>query len=302
MGLADVRGVPTSATSQAALDTFDTAVAEFMGFSADPIATIKGALKEDPGFIMGHCLFGHLVVSATEKAMLPPVKKTLDKLAALAPGANERERGHIAAIQAWYDGELETAGKILEGVLLDYPRDALALQIAHLTDFFLGHSQNLRGRIARTLPSWSEDTPGYGFVQGMYAFGLEECADYAAAEAAGRRAVAINPRDAWAIHAVAHVMEMQGRTEDGIGWLTSARAEWESANLLSVHNGWHLGLFHLEAGHEEEVLALYDGPVRGEKSDLAIDKLDASAMLWRLLVLQRIRSRDRSWSFSVAMS
>ena len=282
MALKDIRGEPTSATNQAALDIFDTAVTEFLGFTGDPVHTIKGALKEDPEFVLAHCLFAHLLVTATEKAMLPPVRKTLSTLAGLAGSANERERGHIAAIQAWCDGELTKAGDILAQVLLDYPRDAMALQIAHLTDFLLGHSQTLRDRIARTLPQWSEDTPGYGFVLGMHAFGLEECADYSAAEESGRRAVEINAADAWAIHAVAHVMEMQGRLGEGVDWLSTRRAEWESAGILSVHNGWHLALFHLDLGHEEEVLRVYDGPVRGEKSDLAIDKLDASSLLWRL--------------------
>ncbi len=282
MGLADIRGEPTSATNQAALDIFDEAVAQFLGFTGDPVATIKGALKEDPGFVLAHCFFAHLLATATEKAMLPPVEKTLRKLAGLAGKANARERGHIAAIQAWHDGDLAAAANILAQVLLEHPRDAMALQIAHLTDFFLGHSQTLRDRIARVLPQWSETTPGYGFVLGMHAFGLEECADYAAAEEAGRRAVGINASDAWAIHAVAHVMEMQGRLGDGVDWLTTRRAEWEAAEILSVHNAWHLALFHLDLGHDEEVLRLYDGPVRGERSDLAMDKLDASALLWRL--------------------
>ncbi len=282
MTLNDIRGEPTSSTNRAALDIFDEAVAEFLGFTGDPVATIKGALEEDPGFVLGHCLFAHLLVTATEKAMLPPVERTLQTLAGLAGSANARERGHIAAIQAWHDGELAKAADILAQVLLDHPRDAMALQIAHLTDFFRGDSQSLRDRIARVLPQWSQDTPGYGFVLGMHAFGLEECADYAAAEDSGRRAVEINANDAWAIHAVAHVMEMQGRLDDGIDWLTSRRAQWEGADLLSVHNGWHLALYHLDLGHEAEVLRLYDGPVRGERSNLAVDKLDASAMLWRL--------------------
>ena len=282
MPLNDIRGEPTSATNQAALDIFDEAVAQFLGFTGDPVATIKGALEEDPEFVLGHCLFAHLLVTATEKAMLPPVKETLKTLAGLAGKANERERGHIAAIQAWHDGELAKAADILAQVLLDHPRDALALQIAHLTDFFRGESQTLRDRIAGVLPQWSEDTPGYGFVLGMHAFGLEECADYAAAEETGRRAVEINENDAWAIHAVAHVMEMQGRLGDGVDWLTTRRAEWEAADILSVHNGWHLALFHLDLGHDDEVLRLYDGPVRGGRSDLVIDKLDASALLWRL--------------------
>lgn len=281
MALNDIRGEPTSATSQAALDIFDAAVTEFLGFTGDPVATVKGALEEDPEFILAHCLFAHLLVTATEKAMLAPVKETLDTLAGLADRANDRERGHIAAIQAWHDGELARAGDILAQVLLDHPRDALALQVAHLTDFFRGASQTLRDRIARVLPRWSEDTPGYGFVLGMRAFGLEECADYAAAEDAGRRAVEINPADAWAIHAVAHVMEMQGRLRDGVDWLTQ-HPEWRTADLMSVHNGWHLALFHLDLGHHDEVLRLYDGPIRGAQSDLPTDKLDASAMLWRL--------------------
>ncbi len=282
MGLADIRGEPTSATSQTALDIFDEAVTQFLGFTGDPVATIKGALEEDPAFILAHCFFAHLLVTATEKAMLPPVKETLDTLAGLAGKANGRERGHIAAIQAWHDGKLAAAADSLAQVLLDHPRDAMALQIAHLTDFFRGESQTLRDRIARVLPQWSEDTPGYGFVLGMHAFGLEECADYAAAEESGRRAVEINAADAWAIHAVAHVMEMQGRIGDGIDWLTARRAEWEGADLLSVHNAWHLALFHLDLGHDDEVLRLYDGPVRSDRSDLAVDKLDASALLWRL--------------------
>ncbi len=138
MTLSDIRGEPTSSTNRAALDVFDEAVAEFLGFTGDPVAPIKGALKEDQGFVLGHCLFAHLLVTATEKAMLPPVEKTLQTLAGLAGSANARERGHIAAIQAWHDGELAKAADILTQVMLDHPRDAMALQIAHLTDFFLG--------------------------------------------------------------------------------------------------------------------------------------------------------------------
>ena len=83
--------------------------------------------------------------------------------------------------------------------------------------------------------------PGYGYVLGMYAFGLEETANYAGAEATGRRALELNPRDPWAVHAVAHVMEMQGRLRDGIDWLTTRQADWSVDNGLAFHNWWHLG-------------------------------------------------------------
>ena len=62
-----------------------------------------------------------------------------------------------------------------------------------------------------------------GYVLGMQAFGLEENFAFEQAEAIGRRAVELQPHDAWAVHAVGHVCEMQGRPADGIAWLNATR-------------------------------------------------------------------------------
>jgi hypothetical protein len=122
----------------------------------------------------------------------------------------------------------------------------------------------------------------------MAAFGLEENGDYAAAEDAGRMALALQPADAWAVHAVAHVMEMQGRDEEGVAFLAQRQADWEPAVILAVHNWWHRALFHLERGEFAQVLAIYDsavaaGVAKGEAQP-AIELVDGSAMLWRLLL------------------
>ena len=88
--------------------------------------------------------------------------------------------------------------------------------------------------------------------------------------------------DAWAQHAVAHVMEMQGRTTDGIAWMRSDIPAWTEDNFFAVHNWWHLALYHLEIGEVEEVLRLFDGPIHGARSCVMIDMIDAAALLWRL--------------------
>jgi hypothetical protein len=140
----------------------------------------------------------------------------------------------------------------------------------------------LRDRIARALPAWSSELPAFHAVLGMHAFGLEECGEYARAEEAGRRCVALERRDGWGWHAVAHVLEMQNRSDDGIRWLRGDTDAWSRDSFFAVHNWWHLALFHLERGDVAQVLQLVDGPIFGERSPLVLNLLDASALLWRL--------------------
>src|SRR5690606_30551829 len=83
-------------------------------------------------------------------------------------------------------------------------------------------------------------------------------------------------------HAVAHVMEMQGRQADGIRWLTSRQEDWAPDNMFAIHNWWHLALFHLDEDAIGDVLRLYDEHIRADRSDMALNLIDASALLWRL--------------------
>jgi hypothetical protein len=83
---------------------------------------------------------------------------------------------------------------------------------------------------------------------------------------------------------VAHVLEMQGRVEEGIAWLDGRREDWSADNMLAIHNWWHLALFHLDRDETAEVLALYDKRLRESSTGQVLDLVDASAMLWRLLL------------------
>ena len=282
MGLQDSRGVPVSTSIRAALDRYETAVDRLHSYFRDPLAEIDAALAEDPGFIMGHCLRGTLMALATERAAEAPLRESVAAAEALAAGANERERGHIAALKAWAQGDFAGAVDAWGRVAESWPRDSLALQAAHLGDFYLGHTALLRDRIACALPGWDDSVPGYGYVLGMQAFGLEETGDYRAAEVTGRRAVALQPRDPWAIHAVAHVMEMEGRLPEGVDWLTGRTGDWAPDNMFAFHNWWHLSLYHLDLGETGTVLRLYDEAIRPQPSPVALETLDATALLWRL--------------------
>jgi hypothetical protein len=275
----DHAGYAVSGANAAGITAFEQAADEFRCYLGDPVATVESAIAASPAMVMAHALKAWLFLLGTEPAGLVVAGECLEKTSTLP--TNDRERGHLQAIRHLVQGRFREAGRVLEDVSAEYPCDALALQAGHLIDFFTGDSRMLRDRLARVLPAFGESFPGYPAVLGMYSFGLEECGDYARAEAVGRTSVALDKRGAWSWHAVAHVLEMQSRTAEGIAWLRSDPGAW-SDGLFAVHNYWHLGLFHLELGDIDEVLRLFDGPIYGKRSPLVLDLIDASAMLFRL--------------------
>jgi hypothetical protein len=288
----DTLGNAVSGASAAAIEGYERALRELQCYVGDPVATVDATLAAWPDFVMGHVLRAYLQLLSTEPDGLPVARAAF--AAARALPTNERERGHLEAVGHLVDGRWRSAGRALEDVAIAFPRDALALQAGHLVDFYCGAGRMLRDRIARALPQWSEDMPGYHALLGMHAFGLEENASYSRAEADGRRAVEMEPRDGWAWHAVTHVMEMQGRQRDGIGWLRGDPAAWTRESFFCIHNWWHLALFHLDLDETDEVLALFDGPIYGARSRVVLDMVDASALLWRLH-LRGVELGDR-WS------
>lgn len=282
MNLKDQRGVAVSTRNPVSLERYERALELTSSYFVDPLATINEAIADDPTFAAGHCLRAALAVMSSERGALPMLQQSIEVIEASGTRANERERMHAAAARAWLAGDFERSVRLYGDIVVQYPRDLLAVQVAHVGDFFLGQSTLLRDRVSQVLPHWDHTVPGYGYVLGMHAFGLEETALYDRAEDTGRRALDANPRDPWAVHAVAHVMEMQGRIRDGIEWLTSREQDWAPDNGLAYHNWWHLALHHLDLGEHGRVLELYDTRIRPAQSQVALEMLDASAMLWRL--------------------
>jgi hypothetical protein len=58
---------------------------------------------------------------------------------------------------------------------------------------------------------------------------------------------------------------------------------WSTApHVNQVHIWWHKALFHLELGHYDAALAVYDGPIRATQRPVALSLTNAAALLWRL--------------------
>jgi tetratricopeptide (TPR) repeat protein len=281
-----------SCSSQGPLDLYEAALVQYQSYVGDPIATIDRALAEAPDFALGHLFRATVLMTFAEQRYAAQAQVSADAAKDLLPRAGHRERALGLAVRRLVDGDWDGACAAFDRVLVEYPRDVFAAQSAHLMDFYRGDALNLRNRISRILPHWSPGVPGYSYLLGMHAFGLEECNQYPEAEEAGRRALALEPKDGWAVHAVVHVMEMQGRIDEGIEWLESREGDWAD-NGFAFHNFWHLALYYLDRQRYDTALGLYDRRLHPEPPDMALQLLDATALLWRL-ALEGVDVGDRA--------
>ncbi|GAA2819055.1 tetratricopeptide repeat protein [Streptomyces showdoensis] len=263
----------------------DRAVEALLHFSPEVERAVGDAVDSAPASPLAQSFAAYLGVLGTEPREAAAARRRFrEYLAGVDVTALPvRERLHVTAAGAWLAGDLRQASGLLEELSAAYPRDALALAVGHQLDFFTGDAVRLRDRIGGALSAWDPADPHRGLVLGMYAFGLEESGHYAQAEEAGLAAVEHDPRDVWAIHAVVHTYEMQGRVSEGIGYLDARRADWARDNYLDVHNWWHYALYALEAGDTDAALAVYDASLRHDGSTgQAMELLDAAALLWRI--------------------
>jgi tetratricopeptide (TPR) repeat protein len=281
----DVRGLALTTESAEAAAAFNATIDEYLIYRSSAMKTLGGALEADPAFVMGHCLKGYLFMLFSSNQVMGKVAESLAAADAGVARTTPREQAHVEALRAWSTGDLARSDAIWDEILVDNPLDILALRLQHFNTFWMGRSLSIRDGVARVLHAWDESMPGYGSILGMYSFGLEEAGEYARAEDFGRRAVEINGDDLWAIHAVAHVLEMQGRAADGRTWLSQDVHAWDDRNPFKGHVWWHTAMFAMAQGDFDSVLEIYDHGVASNPSDFYLDVQNAASMLARLDLL-----------------
>lgn len=286
----DERGLLLSTDSDDAVRLFDRAVEHYLKYHSDTMSLVAGAIAADPQFIMAHCLKGYLLLGAANPANSQQIAATL--AAAKAGTGTARELRHVAAFEAWANGELDRSFAIWREILNETPTDLLALRICDTTWFRHGQTAKIREQADRIAPRWPADLPGYDLMQCVWAFAHEETGDYAAAERAVDAAWERDPTNYFAHHVKAHVMEMDCRPRAGIDWLASQIPNWSAGNNLIHHLWWHRALMELDLGERDAVLASYDANIRNFADPMTkavpdhyVDLQNATALLWRLELL-----------------
>jgi tetratricopeptide (TPR) repeat protein len=279
----DLSGDAISVANDAARLAWNDTLEAMLAHAASTPQHLAGTLAADPGFALAHAAKGLMLLTLARPELTGAARDCLAtaRRAMTECPVTKREAKFVDALALWLADKPRRAAQTLEAVLGDHPQDVLSLKLSHGIRFMLGDQGEMLASLRRVMPRFSSANPLAGYVSGCYAFALEERGFYREAEAAGRRAVELAPRDAWGRHAVAHVLEMTGRTDEGVAWLGDAR-NWSHANNFRFHITWHLALFRLERGETAEVLRLYDEGIRGEQTDDYRDIANGAALLARL--------------------
>jgi len=284
MRLSDQFGYDLTLTDKGALEAWNATVLAFLAHGKTTPQHLEACLSLSPDFALGHATRGLFCLLLGRKELVATAREccAVAKESAHNTPVTERETAVINALDAWLKGFPTRSADILDAELVKVPQDGLIMKLVHAIRFVLGDAPGMRQSIERVFSAYEESHPTYGYLLGCRAFALEETGDYRLAEASGRRGLEFARDDAWGLHAVAHVHDMTGRSEEGAGWLENHPDGWAHCNNFGYHVWWHLALMYLDQGQGDKALALYDADIRKDKTDDYRDISNAASLLVRL--------------------
>ena len=277
MELKDAYGNAVSSCSRSAVDAYDRGVRAFLGFGASVIDDFRAAVEADPEFVLARAALG---VSLYLAEKIPEGRAELDRALERA-GAGPltvRERRHVEALALWAGGRSHDAVRLMKEILAEHPRDMVLMQRLYYIYFWQGRSAEMLELTQSLLPDLGQD----GYMLGYHAFALEENRRFGEALGLAERAIAINARDAWAVHALAHVLYERGENERGVEALPPRIHPCDHLGYFKNHLLWHLALMHLAEGRYDRVRSLFQGVFGDAEITVGSDLQDSVALAWRL--------------------
>jgi tetratricopeptide (TPR) repeat protein len=270
-----------TASSAAAAESFGACEEGYLAFAPDLMERLKEVLTLDPGMPMARILRGYLLLLGRRREYVGAAARVAEALEEERAMLLPREAQHLDALDAWLKGDTEATLARWEEILHECPTDALALKLAHFSYLYAGRARELRDSINRVAYAWNSEQPWYAYFLGMQAFGLEETGEYARAQRLAEEALERNAVEPWAVHAVAHCLEMQDRWEEGRAAIERHRPNWSTCNLAN-HLAWHSALMCIDAGDERGALSTLDAALARDDADMPPHIVDSVALLQRL--------------------
>jgi tetratricopeptide (TPR) repeat protein len=277
--LHDAYGLTVSTGSRAAVDAHDRGVRALLGFGAETVDEFRRAVDADPDFVLARAA---LAVALYLDEQIAPGRAEMERAVtdgtAQAATLSGRERRHLEALRLFVGGRGNDAIPVMKEILAEHPRDVLLMQRLYFLYFWQGRSADMLEITTEVRPALEDD----GYALGYHAFALEENRRFDEALPLAERAVTLNPRDAWAVHAIAHVHYERGDNRRGIESLPPKIHPCDHLGYFKNHLLWHLALLHLAEGDYARGGRLFESVFGRIPIAIASDLQDSVALAWRL--------------------
>ena len=271
----DRYGLAVTTALPAALAAYDRAIHDFLGWDAQALGRFQAAAAEDPGLALAHAGAG-LALFLEER--FEEARAAMARAQAAVDGQSPRERGHVDALALLVAGKNAEAERAMREHLDAYPRDLLILQRLYFVWFWQGRFPEMLDLTTRLTRHYA----GESFVLGLHAFALEQADRCDDAVRVAQAALRGNPRDAWAVHALAHAIYEMAAFDTGLATLPAAIHPCRHLGWFRNHLLWHLTLMHLSRGDYGRALQLSRTVFERAPSAIAGDLHDSISLLWRL--------------------
>src|SRR6266567_3583722 len=261
MRFEDRFGLTLTTSSDAAAGNYVRALDLMLSANIGGEALLDAALAADPEFGLAHIARARLLAV---QARVAEARQAAEAARVLADRVTAREARHIETVALAIDGNGKRAMAMLEEHVAEYPRDALVLSLALGVFGLLGFSGRADFHEAQLAlleslaPRWDED---WWFLTYL-GWARIELGDVALGADEVERALALNPRNAYAAHARAHGYYEAGDAAGGAGFIESWLPGYDRCSQLHGHLSWHQALCELALGNSGRARTLYAEAIR----------------------------------------
>jgi hypothetical protein len=291
-------GYPLTTSSEEAAGHYRRAIECMLSANFGAADALDAALRADPDFALARIAKARWLAVYMRS---PKAQAEAAAARALRDRLTPREARHVEIVASAIEGAGPRALALLDEHLADYPLDELPLFLA-LGAFgllaFSGRRDHREAELAmlqRLAPQWRED---WFFLTFLGWARIESGSDVAAGIVEVERSLSLNPRNAWAAHALAHGYYEAGNADAGAAFVSGWMPEYDRQSQLHGHLSWHLALFELARDNVARAHEIYADSIRllVTHAPQVIKLADPAAFLWRCHIYSDVAPEGDHWS------
>lgn len=278
MAYTDKRGLTVSTTSSEALAAYERGVDLFLRWRAGAFEAMKAAGTYDPQFALAHCTQAYMAwrMGRVEIAL----EAHRQAMAAADAVDSEREHLHVQAVDAMQRGQQASGEALLEQIGVQHPTDRMAIRLLGFVCIARGDYAGGLEIASRSLDACPEDLQ----FQTMKGFFLEQTGHNAEGFAYSSRALASDPTNLYAYHAVGHAYISRGDYREALETFERGASLEHYPHIL-----WHLGEARAILGYEQFTRDYWAHPAP------ALPLFERIELLWRLEVIRHAPVDLTTW-------